>query len=178
MGQTAIYACDDDMLAIFDMVESRMPLAYVRMAQHTSPRLEMFERGRDLPGIGREPNDVSVRTNSWLVTQHGLAIVPRTIKLTNGRISYAVDQLANEDTIEITPGGRLNDAIVLSGRIASVSDTVCAKQLMNAFRNALRRSFERVRGYWVGPAAAHLLDNGGRLTIATQSPSEFNLVRA
>lgn len=178
MAQTGIYACDSDMLAVFDAVESGMDLVYARMHHQMSPRIQLVHKGRELPGVGSEAVDSSVRSCSWLVAHRDEPIHPRKIELIKGGVRYAIDQLANENTIEVTPGGRLRHTIVLSGRIATVSDTPAAKELMGAFRRAVRKSFERIGAYWVGPAAVGVLDRGGRLTIATQSPPSFNLVRA
>jgi len=51
-----------------------------------------------------------------------------------------------------------------------------AKHLLQKFTYEVRKRFERIRGYYVGPEAHELLKEGKRLTIAEQSPREFDLV--
>ncbi len=47
--------------------------------------------------------------------------------------------------------------------------------LMKEFRRAIARQFQKIKAYFVGPEAAALLHDGGRLTISTQSPKSVDL---
>ena len=88
-----------------------------------------------------------------------------------------MDQFYNPDTITFSPGGRWTEDVLLYGRFATVSAFFSdyAKRLMNRFRYQSEKHFVRVRGSYVGPGAMALLKAGKRLTIAQQSPREFDL---
>jgi hypothetical protein len=84
---------------------------------------------------------------------------------------------ANPRTITILHGGFFAEDVLLYGRVGTVSDDSVAVQLYRGFSSALKKRFQRIRAYWVGPRAAELLASGCRLTIGADSPREFDLVR-
>ena len=88
-----------------------------------------------------------------------------------------MDQLANPDTVTLTPGGVWTQDIVLYGRVATASDSKASQELMRRFACAIKKQFTKIRAFYVGPKARELLDKGKRLTIAAQSPRDFDLVR-
>ena len=90
---------------------------------------------------------------------------------------YLFDQLINPDTISFTPGGIWLEDILLYGRFATASETKESIELMKIFRNLVRKNFRKLKAYYLGAEAEEMLDNGKRLTIAAQSPPEYNLVR-
>jgi hypothetical protein len=49
---------------------------------------------------------------------------------------------------------------------------------MTLFETGFKKSFHKVRAYFVGPEALKAAQFGTRLTIATQSPPEFDLKAA
>lgn len=53
-----------------------------------------------------------------------------------------------------------------------------AKAIQSAFSNAIGKLFVRVSAFRVGPNALKMLDSGGRLTIAVQSPPQYDLRRS
>jgi hypothetical protein len=88
---------------------------------------------------------------------------------------FAIDQMANPDSIVLTHGGLNGAGVLVSGRVATISGTPAAKRLQAAFCNAIARRFPRVNAFHVGPAAGELLRRGGRLTPDASSPAEFDL---
>ncbi|XVJ59925.1 MAG: hypothetical protein HEQ23_11200 [Tepidisphaera sp.] len=88
---------------------------------------------------------------------------------------YVLDQLHNPDTVVLTPAGMWKDDVLLHGLVSTVSDSPIAKEIMKLFAAAIKKQFVKVRSFWVGPDALALLKRGKRLTIAAQSPAEFDL---
>jgi hypothetical protein len=89
-----------------------------------------------------------------------------------------MDQLLNPDTVRLIPAGLWGEDIVLAGMVDTVSDSPIAQELMKRFNSAFKIQFSKVKGYWVGPEALAFLNAGKRLTIAAQSPPEFDLTTA
>lgn len=56
----------------------------------------------------------------------------------------------------------------MAGFFATVSDSKPAQDLMRDVAAAVRKSFIRVKAFWVGPEALVALRNGTRLTTAIQ----------
>jgi hypothetical protein len=50
-----------------------------------------------------------------------------------------------------------------------------SRSLIGVARSSLRRTFRKVKAFWVGPDALLRLRSGERLTIAEQSPGSFDL---
>jgi hypothetical protein len=46
---------------------------------------------------------------------------------------------------------------------------------MKRFNSAVKKTFTKVKAFYVGPKALELLERGMRLTISAQSPREFDL---
>jgi hypothetical protein len=152
-----------------------LPLSYTLCCLHDSPVVQSHVSGIDLPAY-HEPLPVSSAANpTYLITPRVQAVVLRPIPHESGGKSYAVDQLENPDSITFTPGGRHTTGPLISGRIATASDTPTAKRLYSKFQGALQRDFVRVQAYLVGPEALRLLRSGVRLTIDASSHQDFDL---
>ena len=170
-----LFAAGADLLPVLAAVEAKHPIKYALMKPNFTGDVTEYLPAADLPDLGRAPAPDAVGCQSYLVTERDLTVAPRKIVSGDGTVWFAIDQMINPDTVEVSPGGLWNDEVVLSGRITTVSDTKRADVLMRAYRNAVRRHFVRVRAYWVGPTARSLLDAGKRLTMAVQSPREYDL---
>jgi hypothetical protein len=88
---------------------------------------------------------------------------------------YAIDQLANPDSIIIQPGGLYPPDVLLHGRVGTASSARFAAQLQRAFAFSLAELFQRIRAFYVGPEAQELWRRGYRLTPSVQSPHEYDL---
>jgi hypothetical protein len=175
VGQFHFFAVRDDLLLLLVAVERRGPLSYTRMGNFDRAECDRFDRGFDIPGLGRAATDSASACDSFLVTVPDVPVRLRSLETATGERRYCVDQLINPDTLEFSPGGLLGEEAVLSGRVATVSDTAMAKDLMGRFRSGVKKSFRRVKAYWVGPGAFDLLRAGYRLTASVGSPREFDL---
>lgn len=175
------YAAGADLLSVLAEVEAKRRVVYVPMdpivKPEGTPAPETLTHGADLPDLGRATDASASSCRGYLVTDEERHVMPRKITSNDGTIWYAIDQLANPDTVEFSPGGVWTDEIVLHGRVATISDTEPAQRLMRLFRNAIKRHFVRVRAFWVGPEAESFLDEGNRLTPAAQCPPEMDLAR-
>jgi hypothetical protein len=170
-----LFAAIDDLVPVLREVEAKHPVKYVRMRSNPTGGVEEFASAVDLPDLGRASAPSAVGCDSYLVTGRDLAVHPRRIVSNDGTVWFAIDQVLNPDTVEISPGGIWEDDVVLSGRVATLPGSEYADTLVRAYRNAVRKHFVRIRAFWVGPRARSLLDAGKRLTMAVQSPREYDL---
>ncbi len=175
MKQVRFFAVDDDIFQILDEVERHHDLQYVRTGLFSTPTVEVCETGSDLSGIGVATNESAINCDSFLVAECTTSICARPIVLTNGTNNFCIDQLDNSDTVILTPAGRWGEEVVLYGTVGTVSNTESSIRLMKTFDRAFRKQFRKIKAFWVGPKALALLHAGKRLTIAAQSPKEFDL---
>lgn len=180
MAYIQFFALKDDLLRVLEAVEHNGPLKYIRMGVYPQPKPEVFHRGADLPALGQATSETASTSQSFLVCEPEVPVRMRTVGLHSGGTNYHIDQLVNPDTLTFTPGGLWTEEILLCGRFATVSASLSgpAKRLMSRFRDQVKKHFVRVKAYHVGPNALRLLKAGKRLTVAEQSPHDFDLTLA
>ena len=120
-------------------------------------------------------NESASGCQSYLVAEPNTNISLRPKKDSSEVDYFLIDQLQNPNTVTFTPAGLWNNGIVLHGRVATVSDSALAQELMKRFHSAIKAHFSKIKAYWVGPKAHEFLKLGKRLTIAEQSSREFDL---
>jgi hypothetical protein len=172
------FATKNDLKMMLTAVEDRLPIEYVRMGQGRATDGDRYVTSVEIPNLGLATTDSAVTAGEFLVTPKGHPVEARPVLGNDGVTRYFFDQLANPGTVTFAPGGLWGDAILLHGRIATVTDHETSQALMSEFGKALRKSFRRIKAFWVGPEAERLLDAGKRLTISAQSSKEFDLTRA
>jgi hypothetical protein len=171
------FATANDLLPVFDRVDSKQSLAYTLTGLLESPNLTIVAKGQDLPtlrAIGTLLN--AIGGPSYLVTPANVAVHVRKVPQNDGGTRYAVDQLINPDSIILSHGGFFNSEILLDGRVGTCSDSAIAEALFRAYANAIAKHFVRIKAFWVGPQAAELLRQGCRLTGGADSSKEYDLV--
>jgi hypothetical protein len=173
--QCHFFALGDDLIPVFEAVE-KTALHYVLSGHTESPTVPTYRSGMDLPTLrAPAPHPNSSSGYTYLVAAPEFRFVPRRINLDDGSFQYSFDQLLNTRSVCLTHGGTYENRLLLFGRVATVSDDTESVRLHRRFASAIRRSFNRVQAFWVGPEANSALRDGWRLTIGATSPSEFDL---
>ena len=175
MKQIHFFALADDLLPVLEIVEQGGLLKYVPMGQFPNDGYQKFAVGSQIPNLGRANTDSASSCQAYLVAESETAINVRPVVVA-GVQRYVVDQLLNPNTVTFTPAGLWTQNIVLNGRVATVSDSMEAQQLMRRFNSAFKKQFRKVKAFLVGPGAYALLGAGKRLTASAQSPGEYDLV--
>lgn len=175
--QLHYYALLPDTVSLFKAAEQQAPLRYTMTMNSTKPTLTVYLSGEDIASLGeaKYPSTGGSGRN-YLITPREISANIEPFDGTGGERRYGISQRLNEDAVTIQLGGMWDGRIVISGRVATMSDTAIAKGLMKQFEKAFRLAFfTKVGHYLVGPEALEFLKQGGRLTIADQSPPEFDL---
>ena len=180
MTHILFFALREDLLALLELVEGKGPLKYTLMGNFLRDEMKdgisIYDRGMGIPNLGRASADSSAACEAFLVCERDTPIKPRGVQGNNGE-RVCVDQLANPDSVEFQPGGIWNEDVVLHGRIATASESQFSQALMKRFQYAAKKTFTKVKSFYVGPNALVLFELGKRMTIAVQSPREFDLVK-
>ena len=171
------FATAGDLLPVFSRAEARREVIYTLMGLFESRPGMAFSRGEELPTLrlvteGR----ATIHCAAYLVTPAGVAVNVREVPQRAGGVRYAVDQLANPDSVVINHGGRPESGVLLAGQVGTCTGTDVSAALFRAYANAIARTFTRVKAFWVGPEARELLAAGCRLTQSADSPPEYDLV--
>lgn len=176
MKQILFFATKNDLIPAIEAVEAASQLKYVRSGNSFSPNPNVIPSGIEISNIGQADAGTASGCASYLVFKRDASINVRRI-ISGGRVArFALDQLLNPDSVVFTPAGVWNNDVLLHGRVATMSGTPPAQELMRLFYKVLRKQFTKVQAFYVGPEALTWLQAGRRLTISDQSPREFDLM--
>jgi hypothetical protein len=174
MKPVLFFALKEDLLPVLELVESKGALKFVRMgnfARHeVKDGISVFDTGAGIPNLGKASADSTAACEAFLVCERE---TPVNLRPVGERV--CIDQLANPDSVVFTPGGIWNEDVVLNGVIGTASDSEISKALLKRFQAAVKKTFSKVKAFYVGPKALALLESGKRLAGAVQSPREFDL---
>jgi hypothetical protein len=98
-----------------------------------------------------------------------------TMTMFDGDDRFDVEQPWNPHSVFLNVGGEWTDGTIISGTITTISNSPISRSLMRALHSRVKKHFTRVRAYWVGPDALAAFRAGRRLTMAIQSPPEYDL---
>lgn len=171
------FATKEDLRLLLATVESSLPIDYVRMGHGETSVAERYASSEEIPNLGHATTDSASTSDEFLVVPKSCAVQVRCVSGSGGTVRYFFDQLANPSTVTFAPGGLRGDTILLHGRVATVSDDETSQALMNQFAKVIRKSFRKLKTFWIGPEAEGLLDAGKRLTISAQASRDFDLTR-
>ena len=173
--QIHFYAMNEDLLPMLETLESHGSVKYVLAGQFAEPSLVLvFDHGKNIPNLGTATSETGNSSESFLVCKPELQIIPEAARV-SGQQRFFINQLHNPNTVTFTPAGMWNEEIVLAGRVGTASDSQESQRLMKQFHSVIKRRFVEINAYWVGHRALEFLRSGKRLTIAEQSPREFDL---
>jgi hypothetical protein len=175
--QCLFFATAQDLALVFELVEARNQLGYTRTGLFESESAQTVYSGSAIPTLRTPAPDASaVAGYAYLVQDRDLPVVVREVPQRNGATRFAIDQLANPESVVLLHGGLFTPNVLLHGSVGTASDTPRSRQLQHAFAAAIADSFERVHSYYVGAAAVELWKSGCRLTISASSPTDYDLV--
>jgi hypothetical protein len=176
MAQIRFFATRDDLEKLLERFEQSQPVSYWATDEAGASKAMSWNRGHDLPALGAAEGTSTPACRSFLVRPVGMVPVVRRVRQDAGSVVSIVDQLENDASAVFTPAGRYNALVMLPGTFGSVWDDPDSKALLRGFSGALRKTFSKVRAYWVGPEALAALHEGIRLTISPHAAPEFDLV--
>ncbi|HEU4653050.1 MAG TPA: hypothetical protein VFS47_03640 [Steroidobacteraceae bacterium] len=175
MKVVRFFASNGDVLEVLREIEKSADLQYVRAGILPASFIDRFERAQDIPNLGRATHESAISSESFLVADKTLTLLPRNVSHNDGTTSFCLDQLNNPDAAVFTPAGNWGTDTVLYGTMGTASDSPASIKVVKLFERAIKKKFTKIKAYWVGPTAFTLLTQGRRLTIAVQSPRELDL---
>jgi hypothetical protein len=146
-------------------------IGFFATAEDMAGLLSTFE----IPDLGTAIHPTAAAHPTYLVSLDGEGIDIRDVRQRAGGVRFAIDQLVNENTVALRPGGRYGNDVLLAGQIGTASTSPQSRALFKIFTNLVRQRFSKVNAFYLGSEALNALKARARLTIAVQSPPEFDL---
>lgn len=194
MGSKGVhhYAIPDDYYPLLRAIEVKRPIKYVIAGMRDIPVLTTYFSGREIPTLGVASFGVSGYETWYMVLDRAARVALREVPQRNGTIRYQTEW--NPSAISFWPGGlfsptdealsrlfgvpdQLHEQYVIQGETGTASDDVDSISLYRLFAGEIRRRFTRVRSFWVGPGALHLMDRHICLTHDIRASDEYCLER-
>lgn len=169
------YATREDVLSLFEAVETKRPLQYVLAGVLDAPRLTQFGAAREIEGLGIATHGDQNLEPTYLVVEPGVQVALREVPQRWGGVRYFVDQLRNPKSVAISVGGQYGNDVVIAGQIGTCTDDEDSLALFKVLAAELRRQFQRTKSYYVGPHAAKGLNAGARLTPSVRASETCDL---
>ena len=174
-NQTMFYSTETDMASILSSLEAIQPFQYTLTGLFREREPLTVRSYRDIPDLGIASHPTAIVSPAYLMSLQGETVDVREVPQKAGGVRFAIDQRANANTTVIRPGGRYGEDVILYGTFDTVSASQHALTLYGIVSKLLRQRFQPVEEYLVGPDALRAWKSGTRLTIAVQSPAEFDL---
>lgn len=182
------FATKRDLELLLAAVESQRSLKYTQAGMFDVPGKNEFASGSQIPGLGLARSGDSNGEPFWLVTDAHAHVTVETVPQRRGGTRYGIDPGLNPESVVIWPGGEFagrakwpggefEGRAVIAGQIGTAMMNPISMELMNLFTREVRRHFNRIKSFFVGPEAEQLLDAGYRLTTSVKSPKEIDLSR-
>jgi hypothetical protein len=169
------FALRGDLLLVLGELEAKRRLKYVQCGMLDGRVPEYWFSAQELPKLGQATRDQQAGCDQFLIMGRAADVNISQMIMRSGDDRFDVYNGANPDSIEFCPAGKWRDGSIISGRFATLHKTPESQALMRAARSRIKKYFTRVQAYWVGPEALAALRSGGRLTMAIQSPPEYDL---
>jgi hypothetical protein len=178
MKNIHFFALKEDLLTVLALVEGKGSLKYALpgnfLKDEVKNGISVFNTGAEIPNLGKARADSSTHCDDFLVYEPETQINLRAFQGNDGE-RICVDQLTNPDSVVFLPGGIWNEDVVIQGHVGTASDSQISQALMKRFQAAIKKSFTKVKAFYVGPRALEFLECGKRLTDSARSPREYDL---
>ncbi|RKR09271.1 hypothetical protein C8C83_0891 [Flavobacterium sp. 90] len=164
-----------DFQEILQEVESKKVLKYFQTGLFDEINIVNYNSLLDYRNLGNASFGSQGLNDCFLIIANDKELKIRSVPQRKGGVKYAVDQLINEESIIIEPGGVFKNDIFVAGRIGTVKDDAFSKELYNLFFSLIKRRFTKIGNCYVGKTAKEKLDSGWRFVLNDSSPKEYDL---
>lgn len=165
-NQIPLYATPEDWRHLIATVSSQRSLKLVKMGLFTAPVAQACNRVEDLEPL-----------SSYLVLDEASKVCMRAVPQREGDVKHAVDQLGNTDSVVLHLGGMEGENRLLAGQMGTAQIEKISQDLYALFTQEIKKTFVKVKSYYVGPQALQLLDKGARLSPTSRALPTYDLVR-
>jgi hypothetical protein len=172
------YATKQDLIQMAIAVELEVSLQYTKADHLECPELVIYKSLYVIPDLCNFEGKGSNIISQYLVLSRDIKISHRVIKLKKGGLRYVIDQVKNPQSI-VLDTGKTNKQVnmMLPGAVGTTSEDPASLELFKVFSRTIRKNWEKIKSYYVGPEAVAVLDSGGRLAIGINSPEIYDLKR-
>lgn len=177
MNSLYFYSTASDLTVVLKEIERARSINYFAAGNSYNSSVTSYSRCDQIPSLGVADRETGSACMSYLVLPSEYGLTTRTVMSNDARNIYIIDQLANPNSIMLTPAGIFDSNILLRGSVGTASEADISKQIFRLFKATICKWYRKFDKCYLGREAERLLNDGYRLTIARQSPPEYDLRR-
>jgi hypothetical protein len=171
------FATKEDLKNTLQKVQEKVKIKYIKKGIYNSPNEVIEYRSiSELSGFGvNMSGDHS--TDSFLVMYEEDKVTIEKVAQHEGGYKFFVDQGSNVDSIELWPGGLYDDSFLISGEIATISNSEKSKILFKTFSNLIKKNYQKISGsrYYVSSGIDDIKNKIRLITMTVKQPIEYDL---
>lgn len=178
--QTMFFAIENDLFHVLETCEQRFNLEYILMGSFESKEIVRYRSFVEIPNFG------FTDWSSWAGLDHRYLMIPKgafvdfeEVPQRKGSTRFIIDPMKNPDVVALCTGGiyTKKDNVIIAGAITgSRPEFEFSAAVYKVASSKIKREFQRIGNFYVGPRAAEKLKEGWRLVTNEKSPIEYDLV--
>ncbi|UOQ78076.1 hypothetical protein MUN84_05550 [Hymenobacter sp. 5516J-16] len=170
------FATTNDIQPIIQAIEQDRNLDYYEAGLFDSQVPVLYNSLVSTPTFDQPAAKATVQCRRYIVLSSPSSLQIRTVPQRMGGFKYAVDQLANPESLAIQLGGIYQDGIIVSSSIGTALNSKFATNLIASYRRRFGKEFRKTAsGIYIGSEAEKLLRQGWRLVGDANQPKEYDL---
>lgn len=170
------FTTKDDLINIIQNVEQNIKLKYIGINSYDSSIIKEFNSLKEYENLGINLSGEH-QSESFLVLERNEILNIREVKQNNGGVKYYVDQLENENSIVIWPGGAYKDTFLICGHVGTISKSPKSKNILNIYKRNIKKECSKKTGrYYIGNEAIKLFNQMRFITINVNQPEEYDVI--
>lgn len=171
------FATKSDLLSILRETEEMMPVKYIRTGSYSAAdAIEGYKSLLTYENLGINISG-DHQNESFLVIRAEDSLTLNDCCIVGGSRRYFVDQLKNEQSVVLWPGGVYGGKFLVHGHIGTIHTNTTAKKLYGVFQKAIKKQCNvKVNGFYISSDVLNLHRSGCRLiTINVRQSPEYDL---
>lgn len=171
------FATKEDILPVLKSIEALFDIQYAQCIRVPETGVPTYPSAEMIPDLSIAHAGDQNHNPFYMLIESGVTPITYSVKQRRGGVHVFLNQSSHLRSIILVPGGLHGDNCVIAGNASNISTDPWARDLYKFVAKAIRKEFTKVRSYYVGRHAEHLLDEGWRLTSSVKSLTEYDLSR-
>jgi len=165
-GILPFFATSGDLKTLLESIDELHPIRLVRGGLLDQPLKDKLPTSKDL-----------IPRSNYLVINMDDFVQEEAIPQRRGGVKYALDLHLNPRAVGLFTGELIGTEILLPGQFGTLKGTSQAIGLFDAISAVTRKTFTKVKSYYLGSQAVRLLDSGCRLAASVKGDPLYDLRR-
>ena len=171
-GRVLFYATLEDYRAVFSPIDDASNSQYVASYQRHAPVLLNYSGILDLPNLGTSASGGPGGGGRYLLLDRSTDLKLEEKRLYDGSLRWVIPFRRQ---VVLSPSALFEGHTMIAGELSFLSEEKQVEWRFRQYSDKIRKHFNKIDMYWLGPDAMRLYKGGTRFTHEVQLPSEHDL---